>query len=292
MNIAVLIKQVVDVTFQFDLHPETNVPRAEDLFYMVNPADLSACEWALQINETWGGEATFISFGPARARQALVSILAMGGGRAIHVWDDGLEVSSLTAARILAEVVRPLACDLILCGTYSLDERSGELPPALAELLDLPQVTGAMAIEIVTGGRQAIVERKTERGRRQTIACQLPAVLAIDPEMVVPRYAPLPSLLKAHAGEHMVPVDWRTLGIDPSQIAHSHEQSRPVGLSLPRPRPKKTFTIDRSLSADERMDLIMSGGLTRRSKSEFLEGNPLEIAEQMSKILLRKEIIG
>ena len=292
MNIAVLIKQVVDVTFHFDLQPETNLPHPDDLFYMINPADLSASECALQLNEKWGGEVLFISLGPLRVRHALVSVLAMGGTRAIHVCDKGLGRSSLTAAHILAQVVRPLACDLILCGTHSLDEGSGEVPAALAEVLDLPQVTGVLGMEITSGGTQAIVERRMERGRRQTIGCQLPAVFAIDPWAAVPRYASLPRLLEAYAGKNISQVESQTLGVDPSQPGGIEERRRLVGLSLPRPRPKKTFAIDGSLSADERMELIMSGGMTRRASGQVLEGEPFQVARQLATTLLHRKLVG
>jgi hypothetical protein len=44
-------------------------------------------------------------------------------------------------------------------------------------------------------------------------------------------------------------------------------------ISPPKPRPKKVFTPDSSLSAAERMALIMSGGVVQKEQ-ELFEGTP------------------
>jgi len=285
VNIAVLVTQVIDVTFYFDLHPESHTPRQEDVFHIVNPADLAAAEWALNIRERLGCQLTFISLGPERAGRALVDALAMGGGRAIHVHEERTDRISLAAAHLLADVLRPLACDIILCGSHSVEDGSGETPPALAELLDLPQVTSVVALEVASEGDCAIAERKLDRGRRQTVACPLPAVFSVDPCIAIPRYAPFPFFWEAHTGKNILRLDCPTRSIDPAVLDGIESLRTLVGYSLPRPRPKKTFTIDPSLSADERMDLIMSGGLTQRKEHRVLEGDPGKIAHELARIL-------
>src|SRR5581483_9414943 len=49
--------------------------------------------------------------------------------------------------RALAAAIRRIGFDLILCGKYATDAETAQVPPMLAELLDLPQVTGVTQIE-------------------------------------------------------------------------------------------------------------------------------------------------
>src|SRR3972149_5086083 len=58
-------------------------------------------------------------------------------------------------ARILAGAVRTLApFDLVLCGQQGVGGDNSQIPGLLAELLDLPQVTGAGKIDV--GGGRAV----------------------------------------------------------------------------------------------------------------------------------------
>ena len=63
-----------------------------------------------------------------------------------------------------------------------------------------------------------------------------------------------------------------------------------MSLSPPRPKPKKTFTPDRSLSASERMKLIMAGGVMEK-KSELLEGKAEDISMRIVEVLELEKII-
>lgn len=286
MKTVVCVKQVIDVTFPFEIDPEQCRILPQDIFYVLNPADRCACEMAILTREKLGGEVIAISFGPARVRLALRSCLAMGADRAIHVWDPQVETDSFAIAYLLAETIRPLGPDMILCGSRSADEMSGEVPAALAEFLDLPQGTGVLSIDVPSERHEVIVQRRLERGRRETILCPLPAVIAVEPGIVATRYPSFPDLLSAHQADIEV-VNSQDLGIDPAPLSGMAAQRRLVGWSLPRPRPKKGFSIDFGLSADQRMELLLSGGV-RQGKSDFLEGKPEELARKLAEILTQR----
>ena len=64
----------------------------------------------------------------------------------------------------------------------------------LAELLDLPQVTVAVKLEI--GDGQATVEREIE-GARETWTTPLPAVVSAQKGLNEPRYAALKGIMAA-----------------------------------------------------------------------------------------------
>jgi len=286
MRIAVCVKQVVDVTFPFEIDPEKCEILPQDIFYVLNPADRCACEMAIQVRERQGGEVIVISVGPPRVCRTLRSCLAMGADRAIHVQDREAQMDSFVVAYLLAKAITPLSPDLILCGSRSADEMSGEVPAVLAELLDLPQGTGVMAMDLDSGGRAVTVQRRLERGRRQTILCPLPAVIAVEPSAVEPRYPSFPDLLAAHRAE-IEELQIGDLGVDASLLTGMASRRRLVRWSLPRPRPKKGLSIDSGLSADQRMELLMSGGL-RQAKTEILEGEPGQLARTLADMLSQR----
>lgn len=286
MKTVVCVKQVIDVSFPFEIDPEKCRILPQDVFYILNPADRCACEMAIRTREKLGGEVIAVSLGPARVRLAPRSCLAMGANRAIHVWNPEVKTDSFTTAYLLAETIRPIRPDMILCGSRSADEMSGEVPAALAEFLDLPQGTGVLSIDIPSGRHEVVVQRRLERGRRETILCPLPALIAVEPGIVATRYPSFPDLLDAHQAQ-IEDINSHDLGIDPVLLRGIAGQRELVGWSLPRPRPKKSFSIDSGLNADQRMELLMSG-VVRRGKSDFLEGRPEDLASKLAEILTKR----
>jgi electron transfer flavoprotein beta subunit len=276
----------MDITFPFDLDPETFKPLEADIFHVVNPADLCATQAAVKIRESKGGEVILVSFGPPRTQTALRTCLALGGDRAISVWDEALAPYLSATAHVLAKVMTQLDPDLILCGSSSLDEGCGEVGATMAEYLDLPQVTGVVSVDFSEESDMLIVQRKLERGRRMSLECPLPAIFFVEPLIEQPLYASFPGMLEAAQAE-LTHLDAASLGIDMQELRTIDSKRRLARLSLPRPRPKKSFTFESGLSAEERMELIMSGGL-KESKSNLLEGSPEDLAQKLAEVLAKK----
>jgi electron transfer flavoprotein beta subunit len=286
MKIVVCVKEVVDVSFPFVLDQETFKPLEEDVFYTVNPADRCAVEVALTMQEQYGGEVCFLTFGPRRAEKTLRGCLALGGDRAVRVWDDRIDAGSQAIAFLLARAVAQLSPDLVLCGSRSLDEGSGETPAAMAEFLGFPQVVGVTDLEFFPACGTAVVQRKLEMGRRESVECPLPAVIAVEAGIRQPRYAALPRLLEASRAQISL-LNGAELGIDSSEVTKLDSLRTVVRRSMPRPRPKKTFTMESGLSAEQRMAAMMSGA-ARQGKSDLLEGPPEDIAGKLTAILQEK----
>jgi len=286
MKIVVCVKEVVDVSFSFALDQTTLEPLQEDLFYKVNPVDRCAAEVALSLREACGAEVVYLSYGPPRVEKALRECLAMGGDRAVRVWDAATAAGSQAKAYLLAQAVQSLSADLVLCGSRSFDEGSGETPGALAEFLSLPQVVGVTELELAPDQGRARVSRKLERGRREAIECPLPALLAVEEGIAQPRYAAMPQRLQAFRAQIEV-LDAVQTGADPTVLRQLNGLRSPVRRALPRPRPKKTFNLESGLTAEQRMELMMSGG-ARKGKSDLLEGAPQELARQLTDIVRGK----
>jgi electron transfer flavoprotein alpha/beta subunit len=159
---TVCVKQVPDTETRVQIAPEGTGIVESDVNWIVSPYDEFAIEEALKIKEAQGGEVVLVTVGPDRAQSALRTGLAMGADSAVHVKDASLDgADTLVTARALAGAVKTLApYDLVLCGQQGVGGDNSQIPGLLAEMLDLPQVTVAIKIEVQDG--KATVEREIE----------------------------------------------------------------------------------------------------------------------------------
>ena len=83
-----------------------------------------------------------MTMGPHK-REAMVEALALGCDRAVHIVDRAFAGSdTLATARTPQLIPKKEGFDMLLCGKYSVDAETGQVGPEVAELLDIPQITG------------------------------------------------------------------------------------------------------------------------------------------------------
>ena len=195
MKIAVCIKQVPDTETRIRIAPDGKGIVENDVNWIVSPYDEFAIEEALKIKEAKGGEVVLLTLGPDRAQSALRSGLAMGADSALHLKDPLFEKTDpLGTAWALASALKPLAPDLILMGQQGVGGDNAQVPGLVAEILDLPQVTMAVKIELQDG--KATIEREIE-GAHETWEVTLPAVVSAQKGLNEPRYASLKGIMAA-----------------------------------------------------------------------------------------------
>jgi len=195
MKIAVCIKQVPDTETRIRIAPDGKGIVENDVNWIVSPYDEFAIEEALKIKEAKGGEVVLLTLGPDRAQSALRSGLAMGADSALHLKDPLFEkTDTLGTAWALASALKPLAPDLILMGQQGVGGDNAQVPGLVAEILDLPQVTMAVKIELQDG--RATIEREIE-GAHETWEVTLPAVVSAQKGLNEPRYASLKGIMAA-----------------------------------------------------------------------------------------------
>ncbi|HEY3139427.1 MAG TPA: FAD-binding protein [Blastocatellia bacterium] len=185
MRIIVCIKQVPEVAeIKFD--PQTKTIVREGVPNSVNPFDRRAVAEAIRLRDLDGGEVVVLTMGPPQAREALIECLAAGADSAIHLVDRAFAGSdTLATARALALALRQEHYDIIFCGKYSVDAETGQVGPELAEMLDLPQVTGVTKLEPSEDRKRITVERETDDGF-ETIECDLPALVTAAERLIRP----------------------------------------------------------------------------------------------------------
>lgn len=285
MRTVVCVKQVPDsTTVKFDIRTNS----LENIHYIMDPIDEVAVSEAIGIRGKNRGEVIAITLGPPRAEEVLRSCLKMGGDQAIHLCDqafDNLDVHSTSV--ILAKQIAEVQYDLILCGNESMDEGNGFVGAGIAETLNLPLVTAVTRIDIFADTNTAIVHRRLKGGDREIVESPLPAVFTVDSVLTKPIYPPLRTIL-AGLKKKITRLDAKAIGIDVKDIERT---VAPLGISQPKPRLKKTATIDSSLSPAERMKLIISGGVQQKG-SKTIEKLPQAAAAEIIQFLIDNDIIS
>ena len=253
MKIVVCVEQVPDTETRVRIAASgSTISDADVQSWVVSPYDEFAIEEALRIKEKQGGEVVVVTLGPERAQAALRTGLAMGADSAIHVKDAAFDgADTLGTARALAAAIRTLGpVDLVLCGQQGVGGDHSQIPGMLAELLDLPQVTVAVKIEI--GDGQATVEREIE-GARETWTTTLPALVSAQKGLNEPRYAALKGIMAAKK-KPLTVLDAAGLGLDAKVLQPKQRVAR---LELPPPRPPvRMIEGDAATQASELVRLL------------------------------------
>ena len=207
MKILVPCKRVPDPDQKPRLNADgSNIDDAA-VSFILNPFDAIAVEEALRIREVAHPDVEIVAVGicPVDGEAELRTALAMGADRALLVEHAGMS-DPWNVARLLAAVIEREQPGLVLMGKQAVDDDSNQTGQFLAALLDWPQATFASQLEFVDGGLR--VHRETDLGI-EVIRVTLPAVVTADLRLNEPRYASLPSILKAKkkSTEHTTPAE-------------------------------------------------------------------------------------
>ena len=196
LQLVVCLKQVPNPDLQFQIASDGKDIRRDALNYKTNGADEYALEAAVRLKEEHGGRVVAITAGPKRADQMLREALAKGADEAVRVtYDDLQAIDAAKVARILAAAVRGLPHDLVLTGVQSDDYINSLTGVYLARRLDLPHASVVTDIEVLDGKLR--VKRELEGGDLEVVSLPMPAVLSVQFGINVPRYAPLPAIMRA-----------------------------------------------------------------------------------------------
>lgn len=210
MKILVAVKQVVDHNIRVKVRGDRSGVETANLRMSMNPFCRHAVEAAIKLMERgWADEVVAVTAGPQRAREVLVTALAMGATRGIHLVADQ-KLEPLAVAKLLAAVAGEERPDLVILGKQAVDDDAAQTGQMLAGLLDWPQASFASAIAVDDNGLK--VTRETEHGRA-VFALPTPGIVTADIGLNTPRHVALPMV----AAAKNKPIDTRraeTLGVD------------------------------------------------------------------------------
>jgi electron transfer flavoprotein beta subunit len=261
VKIVACIKYSLDVS-EIKVDPASKELRLANVPKKVGNIDKHVLEAAVSLKEQYGGVVHAITFGPARAKEGFREAMAMGLEDVTLIEDpfDG-EGGPAVTATVLAEAIKKMGeVDLIVCGEVSDDGFTYQVPPRLAERLNLPQISYARKIAVEGG--QVLVDRELD-DNVQSVKAALPALVSVTEETNTPRRPTLMDALKAK-----------------KKPVHLWQVDADLGLS------NETLT--------QRMSLAKVGteGVIIHRKQVLLKGDsPAVLANQLLDLLLQENVI-
>ena len=273
MNIIVFAKQIRHTYARTGDSPESHFINPEDGVYRVNPHDETALELALRLKDKDNRiQIKLVTMGPMIAAEEMKRCLATGADELYQIQfhsqsssdNDPLDQPDpWVKSNLMAQAVKELRGDLVLCGKESLDRASGQVGALLAQRLSLPFVSAITDLSFDDSADSIQVQRSAGRGVREVIACQRPAVFSVDlgPELRLPEF-PRRQWAEAytiHILDYGDDVDM------PRIVCNRRFQ--------PRPRPKMISAPDSRQHAYYRIMQLLTGS-TVEKKGEILTGSP------------------
>lgn len=271
MKIVVCVKQVPD-TSEVRIDPVTNNLVREGVPGILNPYDANGLEEALRLRDRHGGTVTAVSMGPPQASETLEQCLRMGADEAVLLSDRAVGGSdTLATGYALSRLIETLEYDLVICGGEAVDGCTGQVGPMIAGNLGLTQFTCVR--ELAAEGKTLFVKRDVGRNIERYEA-GLPAVVCVLKDINQPRNPGKAS------GEVKI-VTAADLKLDPARIGNDGSPTKVVKIELSDARAKSYVVIDDTLPWDERIRMIIDGGIARKEKLDLWRGTADGLADRL-----------
>ena len=165
---------------------------------VVSAYDLNAIEAAAQLAAAHpGSTVTAVTAGPASIDDSKLkkNVLARGVDDLRMVADDALaDMDAAATAEVLAALLADGSYDIILCGDGSADDYAQQVDVQLAARLGLPSVS---AVTKIDGAEGAVVVERTLEDVVEEVRVPLPAVVAVSPDVALPRIPGMKDILAA-----------------------------------------------------------------------------------------------
>ena len=196
---------------------------------VISPFDENALEAAVQLKEDMGGKITVLSLGKKVSDTVLRKSIAAGADELILLQDDQFEkLDSYSTATALSDAIRKIGdYDLVLAGRQAGDWDSGQAGLILGEMLGLPCISLARAIQVEDGS--VVVQKSIPEGYER-VRAQMPALVTVSNEVGELRYISRTKMLKMMRGARKIPT-WNAddIGANPETL----QKMRIAALSSP-----------------------------------------------------------
>ncbi len=290
MKILICMKTVRFLHAQTGSDPKQLNIAPGDYVEMINPSDATAIEAALRIKEQDPAtEISIVSLGGASAETGLRRAVAMGAERASHILHEDCEaLDSWAIAGILAAWARRKNFQLILCGSQAIDSNAGLVGPYLAAQLAIPHISQIIKIAAPDSAGKITVERRLDRGDRETVECPAPVLLTVEDGINVPRIPGLAAMLTA-GKQRLRTLRLADLTSTGAPLGTAANRSEIIRLSRPKAKRRAQAQLNPVLSAADRAKLLMKGGgapASKPAKNEaLLEGHSEDVLRELVRLL-------
>jgi electron transfer flavoprotein beta subunit len=136
---------------------------------------------------------TLVSVGSEASAETLRAGLALGADQGVLLKSDQAP-EGLAVATALAHELRQRTFDIVLFGFKAIDDDLQAVGPMVAQLLDVPAVTGVA--EFTVAGETVVAQREVEGGI-EVVELRTPCALSMTKGPHAPRYASLKGIMAA-----------------------------------------------------------------------------------------------
>lgn len=228
MKILVCLGNVPDTTTKVKFVDGRELDK-NGIQWVINPWDELALTRAMELLEDSGNQVssvTVITVGGNNSEPTIRKALAIGADDAIRI--DAEPVDSYVVASQIAEVVKSRSFDIILAGIESSDYNGSLVGGMLAELLDLPSVSGVSTLNIT--GQEVEVIRDIDGGKEKVVV-PVPFVASVQKGIAKePRIAAMRGIMMARK---------KPLEVVPAAQVEAFCQFESFELPKPKPACKK-----------------------------------------------------
>jgi len=251
-NYIVLVKQVPDITQITDnaFDSETGTLIRSRLTSVINELDAQALAFANQIrkeNPGNKGRIVCLSMGPPMAEDVLRYALARCADHAVLLTDKSLSGADTPAtANPLAFAVRKIVREMfqndqnyyVICGMQSVDGDTAQVPPQIAEELNIPCIAYVTDAEFKNGRLQ--FSRIIKGGTQVVAAKTLPVVITVA-KYEYPLFATFAASRNAQKTKI---VHWNANDINATQIGIKGSKTRVIRVFPPDKTARKCRRLD------------------------------------------------
>jgi electron transfer flavoprotein beta subunit len=261
MDVVVCMKQVPDLQ---QIRIKERRPVLENVPLVWGDLDKNAMEEAVRVKEKLGdAKITVVAMGSDKLQQGILEPLAMGADEAVLLTDPAFTGSdSLTTAKVLAKAIEKTGSyDLIILAEGSTDNYSGIVGSALAELLNLPEITYVRELEVEDGKVKAV--RNVEESF-EVMEADLPALVTVAQEINEPRLPKFMAIRKAGAKPRY---EWGPddIGLSAAEVGQNASSVETLSNLAPeQDRKNVMLTGDLAEQIDALVDALIKEGVLGR----------------------------
>lgn len=216
LKIIVGIKYVPNTT-NVNIDPKTGTLVREGVPSVVNPHDLVAVEFALDLKDRYGGYITVISMAPPHAKAGLEHVIGMGVDEAILISDRKFAgADTLATSYVLSKAIEKIGdYDLIIMGHETIDSSTAHIGAQVASWLNLPYIYYVTRLDYRDGS--FYIERELEDSIERYRLTK-PCLIAIKMYSRIPRHVKLEYKLRTIFDSPIKIWTNDDLGLDPNCI--------------------------------------------------------------------------
>jgi len=202
-------------------------------------------------------------------------VIGMGADSAVRIAiEPAMETRPRVIAASLVGVLRDRDCSLVLCGDESPYDASASVAYHLGALLGWSVAAGVVKMQV--GAKCVTAIRRLDKGVRETVELDLPAIVAVHRTIASVRYVSRGALARAR----LVPVSVRD--VDVSLVGSICPLDGTGGtVTNRRPPPADIFVPPLELAAMDRLEQAVSGGVRERARN-VMRGTATEVAVRLA----------